>query len=105
MAQASISGSHFRPHRQPFRAGDIQGNPPRTNTVIRYGQVSPIYLPADPSNVVNNTPYFAKYGSQKECPNPFEFIHGSFPQNHMELPKTPLQRNTPLYYRRQYGPQ
>lgn len=103
MAQSSFSGSHFRPHRQPFQAGDIQGNPPRTNTTLRYGHVSPVYLPADPSTVMSNTPYFAKWGQQKKCPNPFEYVNGSFPSNGMEMPKAPLQRNNNLTTRRHYG--
>ena len=99
MAQSSFSGSHFRPHRQPFAAGDIQGNPPK----LRYGKVSSVYIPADSYSPVSNTPYCAKYGSQKKCPNPFEYITGSFPSNHMEMPKPSLQRNSTFESRQRYG--
>ena len=99
MAQSSFSGSHFRSHRQPFAAGDIKGNPPK----LHYGKVSAVYVPADPSTEVINAPRFAKYGSQQQCPNPFGYITGSFPSNHMEIPKPSLQRNSTFESRQRYG--
>lgn len=107
MAQSSFSNSHFRAGRIPFAAGDHKNNVPAVQR-YKYGQAAVTYVPKDPNNLVNNIPYAGYYSGGRSIENPFEesptgFISGSFPSNHMEMPKPPLQRNSTFTSRKAYG--
>ena len=95
MAQSSFPNAHWRAPRQTFKAGDIMGNPPR--------RPKQYYIPPPHNDLLNNTPYAAKYGSSAECSNPFGYIQGSTPSYNYLQQKAPLKRNQIFDQRKQYG--
>lgn len=100
MAQSSFSNAHFRGPRQTFKAGDILGNPPRNGR--KY--YSPLaYIPPPHNDLVNNTPYAAKYGSSEQCSNPFGYITGSTLSFNDLQAKPALKRNQIFDQRKKYG--
>ena len=100
MAQSSFSPAHSRGPRQTFKAGDILGNPPRNGR--KY--YSPLaYVPPPHNDLVNNTPYSAKYGSAAQCANPFSYIAGTTPSYNDLQAKPALKRNQIFDQRKKYG--
>ena len=95
MAQSSFPNAHFRPPRQTFKAGDILGN--------QHGRPKSYYISPPHNDLVNNTPYCAKYGSDETCANPFGYVTGSTPAFNYLQPKTPLKRNQIFGRRSEYG--
>lgn len=95
MAQSSFSGSHWRGPRRTFAAGDILGNQPRRNKNT--------YIPPPHNDLLNNTPYAAKYGSTDVCSDPFGFINGTTPSFNQLQQKAPLKRNQIFDHRKQNG--
>ena len=81
MAQSSFPNAHWRGPRQTFKAGDILGNQPNRKS---YAYITPPH-----NDLLNNTPYAAKYNSPVVQSNPFGFVEGSYPSNGMEMAKAP----------------
>jgi hypothetical protein len=96
MAQSSFPNAHWRGPRQTFKAGDILGNQPNRKSYY--------YIPPPHNDLLNNTPYAAKYGSNETCTNPFGYVIGSTPSFNDLQQKTPLKRNQIFDKRKQYGP-
>jgi hypothetical protein len=95
MAQSSFPNAHWRGPRQTFKAGDILGNQPNRKN---YSYIAPPH-----NDLLNNTPYAAKYGSSEICNNPFGYIQGTTPSFNYLQQKTPLKRNQIFDMRKKYG--
>jgi len=95
MAQSSFSTQAPHGQRKPFQAGDIFGNQPNREQFIM--------VPPPHSDLLSNTPYFAKAGSAAQNANPFGYVSGTS-GHRMEMSKAPLPRESQgVETRKSYG--
>ncbi len=96
MAAFQAPRNHSQPHRKSFATGTHAKFP-------TYGPQVATTEPRARAPFALNLPYSAKFRSSDFNSNPYGYLHGKFPPNHMEIPKPGSQRNSTWHNNQVYG--